>query len=223
MSSYSNLNSSDLVDKLLDLNITLDNLKDEIADIKAELETRGCRVMDDRKIRFVEYSGSKGLASITDAYSLEVLNDLLLQEVLGEGIVEMHIKKETKVAYKYSTSLTNALQAIYTDDYNLTDSLEDFLQDAFKDVLDTKKQALLLRKLKGDYKKDLDTLRSVVPDRKDDAFEEELYYIHQILNGKLIKALLPEDTVEKIKQIKNIILVDIKTSLKTKCLNSTND
>lgn len=81
---------------------------------------------------------------------------------------------------------------------------------------DDKQKKLLLKKLKGEFEKDKETLISVlvpegetVPD-----FDVELWYIYRIKNGELIKAFLPEEMIDAIIEgIRKSIFVETKTSI----------
>lgn len=79
------------------------------------------------------------------------------------------------------------------------------------------RKKLLIKKLKGDYVKDKQTLVSVFGYPNEDAapdFDVELYYIYKIKNGELIKAFLPEDGLDQtIEAIKKCLIVDSKTSI----------
>ena len=83
-------------------------------------------------------------------------------------------------------------------------------------VMGDEQKKLLLKKLKGEFEKDKETLISVlvpegetVPD-----FDVELWYIYRIKNGELIKAFLPEEMIDAtIEGIRKSILVETKTSI----------
>lgn len=76
-----------------------------------------------------------------------------------------------------------------------------------------------LKKLKGDFEKDKDTLTSVLLGGVKDGesapdFDVELWYIYRIKNAELIRAFLPEELIDNtINEIRKCILVETKTSI----------
>ena len=73
-----------------------------------------------------------------------------------------------------------------------------------------KKKASLLKKLKGDYKKDKKSVLDALNMQENEInIDEELYLIYQIQNWKLITAFFEEATFEETAEsIKRCILVD---------------
>lgn len=77
----------------------------------------------------------------------------------------------------------------------------------------------MLKKLKGDFEKDKDTLTSVLLGGVKDGesapdFDVELWYIYRIKNAELIRAFLPEELIDNtINEIRKCILVETKTSI----------
>ena len=81
---------------------------------------------------------------------------------------------------------------------------------------DEKQKKLLLKKLKGEFEKDKETLISVLVPAGQEApdFDVELWYIYRIKNGELIRAFLPEGRIEEtIEEIRKSIIVETKTSI----------
>ena len=84
---------------------------------------------------------------------------------------------------------------------------------------DDNQKKLLLKKLKGDFEKDKDTLTSVLLGGVKDGesapdFDVELWYIYRIKNAELIRAFLPEELIDStINEIRKCILVETKTSI----------
>ena len=160
---------------------------------KAELQARGLAIMEDHNVKYVKFYGDEGSAAITDSMSLDILNPDKLKELVGEGVYKMKVKEETKTTYKF----------------------DEFL-DEMSIKPDDKQKKLLLKKLKGEFEKDKETLISVlvpegetVPD-----FDVELWYIYRIKNGELIKAFLPEEMIDAIIEgIRKSIFVETKTSI----------
>lgn len=182
---------------------------------KAELQSRGLQMMDDQNIKYVKYYGDDGTASITDSASMDVLNIDKLQDLLSEGVFKAKVKESTETKYKFDVKLEKALKAIFTGDYDLSISLDEFM-DQMSIHPDPAQRKLLLKKLKGDYEKDRAILISVfgLDESQAPDFDVELYYIYRIKNAELIKAFLPEEGLDvMIEAIKKCIIVDSKTSI----------
>ena len=156
---------------------------------KAELQARGLALMEDHNVKYVKYYGGEGSAAITDSMSLDILNPDKLKELVGEGVYNMKVKEETKTTYKYDSKFEKALKAIFTGDYTFETTLEEFLEE-MSIKPDAKQKKLLMKKLKGEFEKDKETLISVLVPEGQEApdFDVELWYIYRIKNGELIRA-----------------------------------
>lgn len=182
---------------------------------KAELQARGEAVIEDHNVKYVKFYGSEGSVAITDSMSLDILNPDRLKKLVGESVYSMKVKEETKLAYKFDPKFERALKAVFTGDYTFEMTLEEFL-DEMSIKPDVKQKKLLLKKLKGDFEKDKETLISVLA--PDDAeipdFDVELWYIYRIKNGELIRAFLPEEMLDStMAGIRKSIFVETKTSI----------
>lgn len=182
---------------------------------KAELQARGLALMEDHNVKYVKFYGGEGSAAITDSMSLDILNPDKLKELVGEGVYNMKVREETKTTYKYDGKFEKALKAIFTGDYTFETTLDEFLEE-MSIKPDAKQKKLLMKKLKGEFEKDKDTLVSVLVPEGQEApdFDVELWYIYRIKNGELIKAFLPEEMLDStIEGIRKSILVETKTSI----------
>lgn len=182
---------------------------------KAELQARGLALMEDHNVKYVKFYGGEGSAAITDSMSLDILNPDKLKELVGEGVYNMKVKEETKTTYKYDSKFEKALKAIFTGDYTFETTLEEFLEE-MSIKPDAKQKKLLMKKLKGEFEKDKETLISVLVPEGQEApdFDVELWYIYRIKNGELIRAFLPEEMLDStIESIRKSILVETKTSI----------
>ena len=184
---------------------------------KAELQARGLSIMEDHNVKYVKFYGNTGSVAIMDSMSLDVLNPDKLKELVGESIYKMRVKEEVKTAYKFDSKFERALKAIFTGDYTFEMTFEEFLDEVF--VMDEKQKKLLLKKLKGDFEKDKETLIAVLAldagmaGRSPD-LDVELWYIYRIKNGELIRAFLPEEMIDAtIEAVRKCILVETKTSI----------
>lgn len=185
---------------------------------KAELQARGISIMDDHNVKFVKFYGEEGSAAVTDSMSLDILNPDKLKELVGEDVWKTKVKENTETKYKCDGKFEKMLKAIFTGDYTFEMSLEEFL-DQMPLKPDDKQKKLLLKKLKGDFEKDKDTLTSVLLGGVKDGesapdFDVELWYIYRIKNAELIRAFLPEELIDNtINEIRKCILVETKTSI----------
>lgn len=182
---------------------------------KAELQARGLALMEDHNVKYVKFYGGEGSAAITDSMSLDILNPDKLKELVGEGVYNMKVKEETKTTYKYDSKFEKALKAIFTGNYTFETTLEEFLEE-MSIKPDAKQKKLLMKKLKGEFEKDKETLISVLVPEGQEApdFDVELWYIYRIKNGELIRAFLPEEMLDStIESIRKSILVETKTSI----------
>lgn len=182
---------------------------------KAELQARGLALMEDHNVKYVKFYGGEGSAAITDSMSLDILNPDKLKELVGEGVYNMKVKEETKTTYKYDSKFEKDLKAIFTGDYTFETTLEEFLEE-MSIKPDAKQKKLLMKKLKGEFEKDKETLISVLVPEGQEApdFDVELWYIYRIKNGELIRAFLPEEMLDStIESIRKSILVETKTSI----------
>lgn len=72
-----------------------------------------------------------------------------------------------------------------------------------------------MKKLKGDYEKDRQVLEAVLGKPEDENYDVELFYIHQIKNGELIRAFLPEEGLDfMLREIRKVIMVETKVAIK---------
>lgn len=140
------------------------------------------------------------------------------KRLIGEGVWNTKVKENTETKYKYDGKFEKMLKAIFTGDYTFEVTLEEFL-DQMPLKPDDKQKKLLLKKLKGDFEKDKDTLTSVLLGGVKDGesapdFDVELWYIYRIKNAELIRAFLPEELIDNtINEIRKCILVETKTSI----------
>lgn len=189
--------------------------KDMMNSYKAELQARGLAEMDDHNIRYVKYYGDEGSVAITDSLSLDILHPDKVKQLIGGQLWDAKVKTSTEVKYKYDPKFEKMLKAIFTGDYILETSLEDFL-DQMSLKPDRKQKKLLLKKLKGEFEKDRESLISVLVPEGEAApdLDVELWYIYRIKNGELIRVFLPEEALEEtIAAIRKSIFVESKTSI----------
>jgi hypothetical protein len=127
------------------------------------------------------------------------------------------VTETTKTDYKYKPILERVLKAIFTGDYTFEYSMEEFVETQLPARPDESQKKLLLKKLKGDYAKDKETLISVFGYENEGTapdFDVELWFIYKIKNGELIRAVLPDEFLDRtIEEIKKCLIVDSKTGI----------
>lgn len=201
-----------LVDELVQLDRLRLSTARNIGMYQAELQARGISIMEDRNKQHIRFYGETGTASVTDRHQLEVLNPDKLKLCVSEGVFAKNVTVSTETKYKLASEFETMLKALFLDDYTFKFPLDEFLDTQLHILPDAKQKKLLMKKLTGDFEKDLKTLQSVFADKGD--WETELWYIHRIKNAELIRAFLPEDMLDiTIRELKNCVLVDSKVAI----------
>lgn len=203
---YKNMETDKIIDLLCDLDERKDNLASQISIAQAELQARGLQILEDKNIKSTEFYGNRNnFATVTLAQSLDVLNYDKLCGLLGKELVNEKVKRKEEVKYTLTDHFKKAVMACFMGDYESDITIETLLYREFPEL--TRQQiALLLKKLKGDYKKDKKTLQTVVSKQDIDS---ELYCICQIKNYEAILAYIDADKVmETTEKLRQCILVD---------------
>lgn len=197
------LKTNEIVDKLCELDKEKKSIDLKIKAYQAELQSRGLRILEDRNLKYKEFYGNSGArVEITYTQSLEVLNYFALQEACGR-IFDEYVKRIPDYKYSYDKKFEAILKAIFTDDYTAEMTIEDIIDKCFK--VDSKQKTLLVKKLKGEYKKDRELIESIL--KLDADIEVELDYIHKAVNWSRIKMYFPENTEKVIGEIKKHLIV----------------
>lgn len=218
--------SSELIDILVAKEKEAAALKAEIDTIKSEIQTRGVRVLEERNIKFIEFFGDEnGIASVSIAQKMEIDNYFKLEEMLGkEFLAEKIVRVPADVKYNVDKKFQQAVMALVTGDYAKGYTLEEVVDGITEDA---KQRTLLLKKLKGDYKKDKDTLCSVLKvDKATLEMDTELFLIGKIMNWQLIEAFFDTNDETKFNKLKNevkkCITVDEIVKVATKSVKEEN-
>lgn len=148
MAAIKEMTTKELVSEAVRLDRELKTSKRTLDDVKAELQARGLKDIEDRNIKFVRYYAKDGSVSVLDAQSMDVINVDRLKEVLSEGVWKSKVTEETKTTYKYDKTLEKMLKAAFTGDYIFDTSLEDFL-DTIRISRTTNRRSFCLRNLKA--------------------------------------------------------------------------
>lgn len=202
------------------------NLKDELADLKmemdnaaAELQIRAERITTDRNIKFTEFYGNKGCCSVTTAQTFDILNLPRLKEILGEDLVNQKVAVELVEKQKPDAKFKEALTAVFLGEYNSEYTISQIVAEISATYgLDSASEQLLVKKLRGDYKKDKKTLMNVLGLSEDEFnLDEELYYIYQIKKYELMKAFIDEERIpELVEQLKKCLVVEETVKVEVK-------
>lgn len=205
------LTSGQLVDTLVELDKLRLQTARSMDAYKAELQARGVSIMEDRNKQYIRFYGDVGTASITDKQKLDVTNPDRLQKWLPEGVYKKNVTETTETKYKLTAGFETMLKSVATGDYTFEMSLEDMMNQLHI-FPDDKQRRLLLKKLTGEYEKDRKTLNAVF--KTDEAWEEELYYIHRIKRGELIRKYLPDEMLDiTIAELQKCIMVDTSLAI----------
>lgn len=205
-----------LVEACIVLDRRMNRDKKDLNRYMAELQARATAIMDDHNVQYVRFYGDRlgGSVSISDRVSLDILNPTKLELYLGKDVYRAKVKEDTTVKYKVNAQLARALKAVSTGDYTFEYTLSEFL-DEMEMKPDAQQKKLLLKKLKGDFEKDRQTLAAVlapVGDAPD--FDVELMYIYRIKNAELIQAFFPEEGLDgTLEEVKRCIMTDTSTAV----------
>lgn len=178
----------------------VDEIKEEFETVSAEIQSRAIAFQEDRHIKFSEWFGNNQTsAGITVAQSFEILNLQELKKLLGPELMETKLKTSVEVKVDMDKLLKKAIIALITKDYMTNGSIAKVIEDAGWCDGDVKKKALLLKKLKGDYKADKKTISTALNISAENLdIDEELYFIYQIKNWELIRAFFDTENLEEI-------------------------
>lgn len=200
--------SQELVDEIVYLDrLRLQTVRN-IDAYKAELQARGVSIMEDRNKQYTRFYGKDGDAvAVTDKQKLDILNPDRLKMCVSEGVYKKNVTETTETKYKCTSAFESMLKALFTGDYTFEMDLGELVEEQLHIAPDAKQKKLLLKRLCGSYDKDRKTLNSVF--KTDEDWDTELWFIHRIKNGELIRAFLPDDMLDlTLTELKKCIMVD---------------
>ena len=99
--AYAEMNNAQLVTAAVKFDQEQKEYKKELDAVKAELQSRGLQIIEDRNVKFIKFFSSDGNASVMDSQQIDVLNPDKLKELLSEGIWKAKVKETTETKYKY--------------------------------------------------------------------------------------------------------------------------
>lgn len=199
------LKTTEIIDRLVDIDRDKKSLGETEKIYKAELQKRGLRYIEDKNLKQKIFIGTDGnRAEFTQTQKLEVINWFAFKEIVG-NLAEEKVQRLVSYDYKWDNKFEEAVKAIFTDDFNSETTLEELLRECFK--ADSRQINLLTKKLKGDYKKDREQLIAALKLPIGEDLDVELDYIHKIINWTKIKMFIPDNTEKTIEGIKKCIIV----------------
>lgn len=201
------------VDRYAELQAQIDGAKMEMDGIKAYIETQAEADLEDTKMKTVEYYGTHGCRVVVqNAATVKPISWVVIKEVLGKTVPDF-LKEETKY------SLTEVAKTMLANMFK-----GDYIEDSIENVVcrmtdDSKKQKVLMKRLKGKYKQDMKNIMKYAEldekDASDYAFMvSEVMAYQNIL--RIMEASGNGGTVEEaVEKVKSALIVEdtIKVSL----------
>lgn len=181
--------------------------KQKLDEIKAGLQSKIYAEMLNKNLKWKQEGSDKGICNVFVKNKLEVDNFTLLQNLLG-GVVDNKVDKKISIEYEVQKEFKEALIALYQKDYEPGD-IASVLQNL---GLDEKQIKVAMKKLSGDYVKDLKVLNSL---GVTGSLEEELDLIHGQKNYELVSRFFDLDAVndEFMKTLKLALSVEESLSI----------
>lgn len=184
------------VDRAIELEKEIAVKKAELDRLKAKIQSDALAVLENTGSKYLEVYGTKGSCFVTYKEKLEVDNLDTLFDIFGSMLADK-VKREESVKITLDSKFKGALIALYKGEFEKTD-LSKILKDMGL-VGDAVK--LALKKLKGDYAKDIALLKSLGIDTADGR-QEEIDAIKQAKNFEIISKFVDAGSVdtEKLKR-----------------------
>ena len=203
------LASESLIDKAIRLDKEVKVKKKELDEVKAEIQSKGLKELENKNMKYVQFYGDKGSCEVMYKQKMDIENIDVLKEVFG-NVIDNKIKTVQEIKYDIESKFKKALISIYVGDYKEHD-LDSLLSSL---GLDDDKKKLAIKKLKGDYaadKKILESLGAV----DSDGLEEELDAIRENKNYENISRYINIDNIDStfLEKLKRAISVEDTLSL----------
>lgn len=191
--------------------------KQEIEKLKAEFQREAQELMKDKKVKQVDFWGSQNArVTVTTSETLKLVSYQFLLKAIGETLLKDFVKET--VEYKLSAPFKRLLAAVFQGDY-----VEQSLDEVIAQISgDEKTRKTLKKKLKGNYKKDVEHLKAIAG-LDDETAEYWAYFVHEAANWEKILHLLEAagykrgtaEFNEALEAIRHAVIVEegIKVSL----------
>jgi len=193
--------------------------KKEIEKYKAEFQRLAVELMKDKKIKQVEFWGTENSkVAVTTTETLKLVSYHFLLKAVGETLLKDFVKEEPQ--YKLSEPFKRLLISIFQGYY-----IEQSVDKIIAQITDDEKtRKTLKKKLKGNWEKDVESLKVIAGLGKDEA-EHFAYFIQEAVNYEKIIHLLEaagyarntEDFTKAIEAIRHAVVVEegIKVGLES--------
>jgi len=203
------LASESLIDKAIRLDKEVKVKKKELDEVKAEIQSKGLKELENKNIKYVQFYGDDGSCEILYKQKMEIENIDVLKEVFG-NVIDNKIKTVQEIKYDIESKFKKALISLYVGDFKEHD-LDALLTSL---GLDDDKKKVALKKLKGEYaadKKVLEFLGAVA----EDGLEEELDIIREHKNYELVSKYMDINAIDDNlkKQIQRALSIEDTLSL----------
>jgi hypothetical protein len=202
-------NLVELVDKYSELDSQVEALKKKMNSIASKIQQQALKVMDNKKVKTVQYFGSNNnYVLVTKASKVDLIAYKQIKEVFKD-ITENYVK-EKDPQYELKKEFKLIASGIFEGDIEKKP-----LKDVLKEIgLNDAQVKLAVKKLKLDYIKDKRLLQSL--GLKDDDIEAWIFFIHEaMINEKIEKALDAagykegtEEYKEALNKIKTAVIVE---------------
>lgn len=198
--------TEEIIDKICEMDRQKKYIDENIKIYQAELQKRGMRVIEEKNIKqTVMYGNNNNRAEITYTQGIDIINFYSLKSIAGKELIEENVQRTCEFKYKFDTKFAEVIKAIFTDDYTEEMIVADILNCI--DGMDKQSLNLLMKKLKGEYKKDRELIITTLRLPSNADLDVELDYIHKAIMWERIKMYFPDNTKKVIEGIKKSLIV----------------
>lgn len=195
------MESVEAIDRAIALEKEIGEKKAELDKIKARLQADALKTLEDTGSKYMEVYGTKGSMFVTYKEKCEVDNLGMLSEIFG-SVLDGKVKKEEAIKFTLDSKFKASLIALYKGEFENQD-----IKEILKGMgLNEDSIKLALKKLKGDYAKDIALLKSLGVDTADGR-QEEIDAIKQAKNYENISKYIDIDKCD-LEKLKRAITVE---------------
>lgn len=172
------------VDEFVKWTSLMDEAKKEIEKLKAEFQKKAMELMKNKKVKQVEFWGTgNSRVAVTTTETLKLVSYNLLSKIIGETLIKDFVREEMQ--YRLSEPFKRILAAAFQGNY-----VEQSLNGVINQITaDEKTKKALKKKLKGNWEKDVESLKIIAGLGKNEA-EHYAYFIQEAVNYEKIVYLL---------------------------------
>ncbi|WP_113671217.1 hypothetical protein [Vallitalea guaymasensis] len=213
---YNTMRIDKLVDEFTKQHKAQSEAKKEMETIKAELQKRGLKQLEDKNLKTIQFWGNNNNYALVQKTEDVEMQDYITLSGLLKNVTSNCITKTQEVEYKFDKKFKEGITAVFTKNYETRD-LEDILKEM---KMNNTQIELAKKKLKGTWIKDKEFLESVgVDEEVKNDIEVYLYFIHQSMNYRKLVEILTAAGYDKeeipllITKLKKTILVKENTRI----------